>query len=68
LGSVEKLVSLAVDDEPAALSTVVRVLQREYGKQYRVVRADSGISALESLRQLKLRASPFPYYLQVFSE
>jgi hypothetical protein len=41
---------------------------REYGKQCLVVRADSGIIALESLRQLKLRASPFPCHLQVFSE
>jgi thioredoxin reductase (NADPH) len=46
---------LTVDDEPAVLSAVARDLRREYGQQYWVLRADSGPTALESLRQLKLR-------------
>jgi thioredoxin reductase (NADPH) len=52
---MEKPVIVAVDDEPAVLGAVARDLRREYGKQYRVLRADSGIAALESLRRLKLR-------------
>ena len=55
---IEKPVIVAVDDEPAVLSAVTRDLRREYGAQYRVLRADSGITALESLRQLKLRNEP----------
>jgi thioredoxin reductase (NADPH) len=60
---MEKPVILAVDDEPAVLSAVARDLRRGYGKQYRVLRADSGITALESLRQLKLRNEPVALFL-----
>jgi thioredoxin reductase (NADPH) len=60
---VEKSVILAVDDEPAVLSAVARDLRREYGKQYRVMRADSGTTALESVRQLKLRNEPVALFL-----
>ena len=59
----EKSVILAVDDEPAVLSSVARDLRREYGKYYRVLRADSGTTALESLRQLKLRNEPVALFL-----
>jgi len=52
---MEKPVIVAVDDEPAVLGAVARDLRREYGKQYRVLRAESGTTALESLRRLKLR-------------
>ncbi len=47
---VEKPVSLAIDDEPTVLGAVSRDLRREYGQQYRVMRADSGVSALELVR------------------
>jgi thioredoxin reductase (NADPH) len=60
---VEKSVLLAVDDEPAVLSAVARDLRREYGKQYRVLRADSGTTALESVRRLKLRNKPVALFL-----
>lgn len=60
---MEKPVILAVDDEPAVLSAVARDLRRGYGEQYRVLRADSGITALESLRQLKLRNEPVALFL-----
>jgi thioredoxin reductase (NADPH) len=51
----QKPVILAVDDEPTVLGAVARDLRREYGQQYRVMRADSGESALEAVRELKLR-------------
>ena len=60
---VEKPVILAVDDEPAVLSAVARDLRREYGEQYRVMRADSGVGALELVRQLKLRNVPVALFL-----
>jgi thioredoxin reductase (NADPH) len=60
---MEKPVIVAVDDEPAVLGAVARDLRREYGKQYRVLRAESGITALESLRRLKLRNEPAALFL-----
>jgi thioredoxin reductase (NADPH) len=50
-----KPVLLAVDDEPEVLRAIERDLRRKYGQQYRIVRAESGASALEALRQLHLR-------------
>src|SRR5438105_15071944 len=55
---MEKPVILAVDDEPAVLAAIARDLRRQYGSDYRIVRADSGAAALDSLRQLKLRGEP----------
>ncbi|GAA0392200.1 fused response regulator/thioredoxin-disulfide reductase [Acrocarpospora corrugata] len=46
---------LTVDDDPAVSRAVSRDLRRRYGERYRVVRADSGDTALEALRELKLR-------------
>lgn len=46
---------LTVEDDPGVSQAVARDLRREYGDNFRVVRADSGASALETLRQLKLR-------------
>jgi thioredoxin reductase (NADPH) len=50
-----KPVLLTVDDDPGVSQAVARDLRREYGEDYRIVRADSGASALEILRKLKLR-------------
>ena len=53
-----KPVILAVDDEPGVLGAIMRDLRRQYGKTYALVRATSGVEALDALRQLKLRAEP----------
>ncbi|MDQ5850470.1 MAG: FAD-dependent oxidoreductase, partial [Chloroflexota bacterium] len=60
---MEKPVIVAVDDEPTVLSAVARDLRREYGQRYRVIRADSGITALEMVRELKLRNVPVGLFL-----
>jgi len=60
---VEKPVILAVDDEPTVLAAVARDLRHEYGAQYRVMRADSGVAALELVQQLKLRNVPVALFL-----
>ncbi len=52
---MDKPVILAVDDEPAVLSAVARDLRRQYGNDYRILRADSGAAALDALQQLKLK-------------
>ena len=46
---------LTVDDDPVVLRAVERDLRRRYAERYRVLRAESGASALEALRGLKRR-------------
>ncbi|MFG2847320.1 FAD-dependent oxidoreductase [Kitasatospora sp. NPDC048296] len=53
-----RTVILTVDDDPAVSRAVARDLRRRYRDRYRVVRAESGASALEALRELKLRGAP----------
>jgi thioredoxin reductase (NADPH) len=50
-----KPVLLTVDDDPEVLRAVERDLRRRYAEHYRVLRADSGATALEALRGLKRR-------------
>jgi thioredoxin reductase (NADPH) len=52
---VGKPILLTVDDDPSVSRAVARDLRRRYGENYRVVRADSGPEALESLHELLLR-------------
>jgi thioredoxin reductase (NADPH) len=46
---------LTVDDDPGVSRAVARDLRRRYGERYRIVRAESAASALDALRQMKLR-------------
>lgn len=46
---------LTVDDDPNVSRAVARDLRRRYGKDYRIVRAESGSQALDTLKELKLR-------------
>ncbi|MEU2877256.1 FAD-dependent oxidoreductase [Streptomyces sp. NPDC007070] len=50
-----RTVILTVDDDPGVSRAVARDLRRRYGRSYRIVRAESGESALQALRELKLR-------------
>ncbi|MFB7667650.1 FAD-dependent oxidoreductase [Kitasatospora sp. NPDC056138] len=50
-----RAVILTVDDDPGVSRAVARDLRRRYGEVYRVVRAESGESALGALHELKLR-------------
>jgi thioredoxin reductase (NADPH) len=50
-------VLLAVDDEPSVARAVERDLRSRYGREYRVLRAESGDDALAALRESKLRGS-----------
>jgi thioredoxin reductase (NADPH) len=58
-----KPVILAVDDDPQVLRAVERDLRRRYAREYRVLRADSGASALDTLSKLKLRGDPVALFL-----
>jgi thioredoxin reductase (NADPH) len=53
-----KPVIITVDDDREVLRAVERDLRRHYGEHYRVLRAESGSSALEALKTLKLRNDP----------
>jgi thioredoxin reductase (NADPH) len=50
-----RTVIMTVDDDPGVSRAVARDLRRRYGGEHRVVRAESGESALQALRELKLR-------------
>jgi thioredoxin reductase (NADPH) len=52
---VSKPILLTVDDDPSVSRAVARDLRRRYGENFRVVRADSGREALESLQEILLR-------------
>jgi thioredoxin reductase (NADPH) len=50
-----KPVILTVDDDPEVLQAIARDLRSQYGARFRIVRADSGQSAVETVQQLKLK-------------
>jgi thioredoxin reductase (NADPH) len=50
-----KPVILAVDDDVSVLEMVVQDLRRQYGANYRILRAASGQAALDTCEQLKKR-------------
>jgi thioredoxin reductase (NADPH) len=50
-----KPVLLTVDDDAEVLRAVERDLRRHYAEHYRILRADSGATALEALKALKRR-------------
>src|SRR4030088_1316256 len=46
---------LTVDDDPGVSRAVARDLRRRYGDQHRIIRAESGPQALDTLREMTLR-------------
>ncbi len=50
-----KPIIIAVDDDADVLAAVERDLRKKYGSQYRILKADSGALALETLQKIKLR-------------
>jgi thioredoxin reductase (NADPH) len=48
-------VIFTIDDDPEVLRAIEQDLRRHYGNNFRVLRANSGAVALETLKQLKLR-------------
>ena len=60
---MEKPAILTVDDDPAVLQAIARDLRTQYSDRYRIVRADSGQSALEVTQQLKLRGGTAALFL-----
>lgn len=58
-----KPILLTVDDDPDVLNAIARDLRRQYGSEYRVLRADSGSAALEVVEELKGAGAPVALFL-----
>lgn len=58
-----KPVIMAIDDEPHVLNAVARDLQVHYQNDYRIVKAGSGVEALEAVHELKRRNDPIALFL-----
>ncbi|SEG46517.1 thioredoxin reductase (NADPH) [Thermomonospora echinospora] len=52
---MSKPVILTVDDDPGVSRAVGRDLRRRYAESYRIVRAESGPQALQTLKEVRLR-------------
>lgn len=50
-----KAAIIAIDDDRAVLNSVERDLRQKYGRDYRIVKAESGQAALDAVNQLKQR-------------
>src|ERR1700682_738928 len=61
--NMAKPVLLTVDDDREVLRAIERDLRRQYGSDYRVLRAESGSAALEIVRELKVRNSAIALFL-----
>ncbi|MGR3277368.1 FAD-dependent oxidoreductase [Acaryochloris marina NIES-2412] len=58
-----KPIIVVVDDDPAVLQAVARDLRKQYGDRFRIIRADSGGTALDAVQQLKLRGDIVALFL-----
>lgn len=58
-----KPVIWTIDDDPDVLRAVERDLRRHYSDRYRVISANSGASALEATKRLKLRNESVALFL-----
>src|SRR3954451_20738623 len=54
---------LTVDDDPAVSRAVARDLRRHYGERSRILRAENGADALETLHELKLRGETIAVFV-----
>jgi thioredoxin reductase (NADPH) len=58
-----KPIILAIDDDTSVLEAVVQDLRRHYGQEYRIVRAASGLAALDICKQLLDRKETVALFL-----
>ncbi|MEM9908675.1 MAG: FAD-dependent oxidoreductase, partial [Cyanobacteria bacterium P01_D01_bin.44] len=60
---MDKPAILTIDDDPAVLQAIARDLRKQYGDRFRIVRANSGATALETAQQLKVRGDTVALFL-----
>lgn len=58
-----KPILFTIDDDPDVLRAIERDLRRQYGEEYRVLRADSAAAALDALKELQLRGEVVALFL-----
>ena len=58
-----KPIIFSIDDDLAVLAAIVRDLRGHYGKTYRIMRADNGTAALDTLRELEQRRAPVALFI-----
>jgi thioredoxin reductase (NADPH) len=58
-----KPIILAIDDDTSVLEAVVQDLRRHYGQEYRIIRAASGVAALDICKQLVERKETVALFL-----
>jgi len=58
-----KPVIFTLDDDPEVLQAIQRDLRREFGRDYRIMRADTGAEALDALNQMKVRNDEVALFL-----
>lgn len=58
-----KPVILSLDDDIDVSNAIVRDLRRQYGKYYRIIRANDGHTALDALRELEKRNDTVALFL-----
>ncbi|MEM7345606.1 MAG: FAD-dependent oxidoreductase [Chloroflexota bacterium] len=58
-----KPIILTVDDEEQVLNTIERDLRKHYRGDYRIIKANSGAEALDTVQQLKARNTPIALFL-----
>jgi thioredoxin reductase (NADPH) len=63
ISEMAKPIILSVDDDIPVLNAIVRDLQSHYGREYRIVKANSGAEALDITQQLKKRNAPIALFL-----
>ncbi|MEJ2109639.1 MAG: response regulator, partial [Acidobacteriota bacterium] len=56
--NLKKPIIMTIDDEPQVLNAIERDLRDHYHRDYRIVKAGSGVEALETLRKIKERNDP----------
>jgi len=54
---------IAVDDETVVLNAIERDLRQKYGRDYRILKADSGATAIDALKQLQARGDMVALFL-----
>lgn len=58
-----KTAILAVDDDRVVLNSVERDLRQKYGREYRILKAESGAEALNVVRELKKRGDALALFV-----
>jgi thioredoxin reductase (NADPH) len=58
-----KPIIMTIDDEPQVLNAIERDLRSHYHSGYRIIKAGSGVEALETVEELKRRNAPVALFL-----